>query len=136
MPAWKMSRKLMPMNVSPSTPGNQWIDGELVQPRRKNPIGNVMDPAHASKQKCSHGEGSIARAPIIIGGSRCSGSTVPYFSTSGTKRLFDCAARVSRDRFATTGNAHVGDIDHGGETRSDEYAEEGQRADQRVPTCA
>jgi hypothetical protein len=44
MPAWKMRRKDMPMNASPSTPGNQLIDGDAVHPSRKKPIGNVIAP--------------------------------------------------------------------------------------------
>jgi hypothetical protein len=41
-----MSKKLMPMKVSPSTPGNQLMLGSLVHPSKKKPIGNVTAPAH------------------------------------------------------------------------------------------
>jgi hypothetical protein len=40
-----MSRNDIPMKPSPSTPGNQWMDGEEVHPSRKKPMGKVIAPA-------------------------------------------------------------------------------------------
>lgn len=87
-----MSRKLIPIKNSPRHDGNQCMDGSLVHPNKKKPIGKVILPITLAIQSdpSKHTSGGGMHSHALIGGNRFSGSALPpCLSTLAAKMVVE-----------------------------------------------